>query len=187
MSGSEVWKDVVGFEGLYQVSDRGNVYSIRRVGLHGRKIGGRILKPIQSRGGYIQVGLSKNGKMKFKYIHRLVAEAFIPNPNGLPQVNHKDEIKDNNSVENLEWCTSKYNSNYGTSIERRVKAQSKKVMAVNIKTGEVMRFNSTVEAGNKGYDQSGVSASCRGDYKDGRTGKLIGDGRTYRGYRWSYE
>ena len=180
---SETWKDVVGYEGLYKVSDKGNVYSVARKDSIGRKLGGRILKPCYDRDGYLVVNLCKNGVLKRKYIHRLVAEAFLPNPEGLPQVNHRDEIKDNNNVENLEWCDSKHNINYGTRNERI----SKKVRAVNAKTGDVVEFNSTAEAGRKGYDQGSVSAACRGTHKT-RTGKLVGgDGRTYKGFRWYYD
>lgn len=181
MSEGEVWRDVVGYEGLYKVSDRGNVYSVKRVDSRGVKRGGIILKPRYNRDGYLTVDLCKNGVPKRKSIHRLVAEVFTPNPNGLPQVNHIDEVKDNNNVDNLEWCTSKYNNSHGTRLERI----SKKVTGVNIKTGEVVTFNSTREAGRKGY--SNVDKACRGVYKSGRTGKLIGDGHTYRGHRWSYQ
>lgn len=183
MTESEVWKDVLGYEGLYQVSNKGNVYSVERVSSQGKKCGGRILKLGYNRGGYLKVNLYKDGKMKTKIVHRLVAEAFIPNPNNYPEINHIDEVKDNNNIENLEWCTSKYNSNHGTRNERA----RKKVRAVNIKTGEVLSFNSTVEAGRKGYDQGGVSSACRGAYKNSRTKELIGDGRTYKGHIWYYE
>ena len=186
MTESEIWKDVVGYDGYYQVSDRGNVRSVTRKDSIGRKIGGRILKPRYNRGGYLLINLCKNGKVRTKLIHRLVAEGFIPNPESLPQINHIDEVKDNNNVENLEWCTSKDNINHGTSIERRIKAQSKKIRAVNIKTGEVFTFNSTAEAGRKGFNSGGVSSASRGAYKDSKTKELIGDGHTYRGYRWSY-
>ena len=183
MSESEVWKDITGYEGLYMISNKGNVYSVRRRDSRGIKCGGRILKPRYSGNGYLQVDLRNNGKRKTKYIHRLVTEAFIPNPESLPQINHIDEVKDNNNVENLEWCDSMYNNNYGTKIERL----SKKVKAVNAKTGETITFNSTAEAERKGYSRGGVSTACRGVYKDNNTGKLIGDGHTYRGHRWSYE
>lgn len=181
MNENEVWKDVVGYEGLYKVSDRGNVFSVGRMSLHGRKIGGRMLKPRHNKDGYLRVNLYNNGKRKTKYIHRLVTEVFIPNPNNLPQVNHRDEDKTNNNVENLEWCTSKYNTNHGTRTERL----SKKVRAVNIETGEVVTFKSTVEARNEGY--TAATSACRGVYES-PNGKLIGgDGRTYKGYRWYYE
>ena len=183
MTESEVWKDVAGYEGFYQVSNRGNVRSVARADSLGRKCRGRVLKQGYSSGGYPQVNLYKNGKRKIRLIHRLVAGAFIPNPESLPQVNHIDEDKDNNNLENLEWCDSKYNVNYGTRTER----VSKKVRAVNVETGEVVTFNSTQEAGRKGYSSGGVSTACRGTYR-ARTGKLVGgDGRTYKGYVWSYE
>lgn len=181
MSKGEVWRDVVSYEGQYQVSNKGNVRSVDRINHIGKRYSGIILKPIDRRDGYLQVGLYKNGKRKIKLIHRLVLEAFVENPNNLPEVNHKDENPSNNELSNLEWCDARYNSNYGTRNERI----RKKVRAVNVETGEVVKFNSTHEAGRKGYDQSGVAASCRGDYNDGK-GKLIGDGHTYRGYRWSY-
>ena len=183
MNENEVWKDVKDYEGLYQVSDRGNVRSVDRINHIGRRYNGRILKPRYDKDGYLRVGLCKDGKMKSKYIHRLVAEAFIPNPNGFSQVNHKDENPSNNKLSNLEWCDAWYNSNYGTRNERI----SKKVRAVNIETGDIIRFKSTAEAGRKGYDQSNVAAACKGIYKN-TSGKLIGgDGRTYRGHRWYYE
>lgn len=102
----EVWKDVVGYEGLYKVSNKGEVMSI---------ITGRLLKPCDNGKGYLIVTLCKDGKKNKSYVHRLVATAFIPNPDKLPQVNHKDENKDRNIESNLEWCTAKYNMNYGTS------------------------------------------------------------------------
>ena len=179
MSKGEVWKDVVGYEGFYKVSNKGNVYSVERKDSMGRKRGGHILRPGYSMVGYPKAQLCKNGKMKNKSIHRLVAEAFIPNPNNFPEVNHIDEVKDNNDVSNLEWCTREYNNNYGTRTER----VSKKVRAVNVETGEVLTFSSTNEAGREGY--SNVDKPCRGVYNDGK-GKLIGDGRTYKGYKWYY-
>lgn len=187
MAMREVWKDVVGYEGIYQVSNKGNVYSVERISTNNRMFGGQTLKPRHQKNGYLNVVLYKNGVRKTKSIHRIIAEAFIPNPNCLPQVNHIDEVKVNNNVENLEWCTSKYNNNHGTRIERVVETQSKKVMAVNAETGEALTFNSINEAGRKGYNSGNVSLACRGIYKSGSTGKLIGDGRTYKGHRWCYE
>ena len=117
----EIWKDVKGYEGSYQVSNLGNVKSLDRIITHrnGRKfnVKGKMLTPKKHTGGYSQVCLSKRN---YRYIHRLVAEVFIPNPENLPEVNHKDENKKNNHAENLEWCTSKYNTNYGTCIQRMV-------------------------------------------------------------------
>ena len=102
----EIWKDIKGYEGLYQVSNFGRVKS-----LHGKE---KILKPYHKSTGYIQVILCKNYKTVARMVHRLVAEAFIPNPENKSQVNHKDENPLNNVDSNLEWCSATYNINYGT-------------------------------------------------------------------------
>lgn len=111
----EIWKDVVGFEGYYQVSSLGRVMSLNR-----KYSGEHLMSPTKDKMGYMIVCLRKQGYKGNKKVHRLVAEAFIPNPDNLPQVNHKDEDKTNNNVENLEWCDCRYNINYGTVIERRI-------------------------------------------------------------------
>ena len=126
MTKSEIWKDVAGYEGLYKVSNKGNVYSVARKDSRWHRRGGQRLKPVYDRGGYLIVSLYKNGKSKTKKVHRLVAEAFIPNPNGLPQVNHRDKNKVNNNVENLKWCDARYNSNHGTRNEKVTQVLSKK-------------------------------------------------------------
>lgn len=186
MSEGEIWKDVVDYEGLYKVSNKGNVYSVGRVSSQGKKCGGLTLKPRSFRNGYLHVNLYKNGKMKSKSIHRLVAEVFIPNPNNFPEVNHLDENKTNNYVEDLEWCTREYNMNFGERNEKVRQKLSKRVKAVNVESGEVITFSSTLEAMNKGYGDGAVSKACRGVYKNS-SGKLIGgDGHTYRGHKWSY-
>lgn len=118
----EVWKDVVGYEGLYEVSSKGSVRSVSayrpfttQKQTTKRYHSGKVLKPVfDGRGLYQQVSLSKEGVSKKFLIHRLVASAFIPNPNGLPEVNHKDENKTNNAIENLEWCDHIYNNSYGS-------------------------------------------------------------------------
>lgn len=116
----EVWKDVPGYEGLYLVSNQGRVKRLP-IGKQWsyRKTHNNIRKPKLATNGYFQVNLSKNNKVKFYNIHRLVAMAFIPNPLNLPCVNHKNEIKTDNRVQNLEWCTILYNCNYGTGVERQ--------------------------------------------------------------------
>ena len=185
MNASEVWRDVVGYEGLYKVSNKGNIYSVERIDSRGRKCGGRTLRPSYDQMGYSKVVLYMNGIRKHKRIHRLVAEAFLPNPNNYPEINHRDEVKANNHVENLEWCTREYNVNHGKRTEKVSQKLSKKVKAVNVESGEVLIFSSVMEARNKGYSGS-VSSACKGNYKSGTTGKLIGDGRTYKGHRWYY-
>ena len=112
----EIWKPVVGYEGLYEVSNLGNVKSLN----YKRRNVIRVLKAGTGSGGYKHIELHKNSKPKHFLIHRLVAQAFIPNPNNYPEVNHKDENKQNNCVDNLEWCDAKYNINYGTCIQRRM-------------------------------------------------------------------
>lgn len=107
----ERWLPINGYEGLYEVSSNGKVKSLKK---------GIFLKTETLPSGYLRVYLTKNKNSRHFMVHRLVAEAFIPNPDNLPQVNHKDEVKTNNSVDNLEWCTAKYNNNYGNRKERMI-------------------------------------------------------------------
>ena len=116
----EQWKDIEGFDGRYQISNLGRVKSCSRLirvshrGYVGyRKTQEKIMKPCTMRNGYQYIEFHKNGEQSREFVHRLVARAFIPNLNNLPFVNHKDENPSNNNVDNLEWCTSKYNCNYG--------------------------------------------------------------------------
>lgn len=129
---NELWKDIEGYEGYYQVSSLGRVKSLDRIDATGRKLKGRILKPTLTipskkyKDGYFTVALSIGGKIKRHKVHRLVAKAFIPNPNNFPEVNHKDENKINNNINNLEWCNKIYNCNYGTRNERANKTKEQK-------------------------------------------------------------
>lgn len=148
----EIWKDIEGYEGLYQVSNYGRV---KRMFIKGAKKE-TILKLAKNKTGYIRVCLSKNSKKSNKHIHRLVAEAFIPNPNNLPQINHKDENPNNNYVDNLEWCNGKYNTNYGTRNKRISTKLSKRIKPINKITFEEFknmnpkeRFEATI----KEYDK----------------------------------
>ena len=134
----EEWRDVVGYEGLYQVSNLGRVKSLFRYK--------KILKGVKTNTGYLRIALCKNGKMKLVSIHRLVANAFVYNPNNYPCVNHKDEIRINNRADNLEWCTHKYNSNYGNCREKiRSKCTHKPIR--QIKDNKIINtFSSIKEA-----------------------------------------
>ena len=156
---TEIWKDIEGYDGMYQVSNLGRVKSFKQ----GKE---RIMKPVYDTYGYLQVGLSKNGKQKFCSIHRLVAQAFIPNPDNLPEINHKDENKENNSVENLEWCDKKYNNNYGTRNQRVAEKLSKPVFQYT-KDGKFVReWKSTKDVQrNLGYYHSLISECCNGKRK----------------------
>ena len=176
----EIWRDIQGYEGLYQVSNYGRVKSLERNftnGINGctiKHIDEHILIP-QNEKGYLRVNLYKNGKQKFCSIHRLVAEAFIPNPNNYPQVNHKDEDKANNKITNLEWCTAQYNNTYGTCKKRMAETQSKTVYQYTL-DGELAReWSSTAECGRNGFNRNHISSCCNGRLK------------THKGYKWSYE
>lgn len=125
---NEIWKDVVGYEGLYQVSNIGRVKSIRKrkptkANQSDRKC--VIMQPYSGAARYLGVTLRKDGKGKTHTVHRLVARAFLPNPFGFPCVNHKDEDCFNNHVDNLEWCTQEYNANHGNAILKRSISNSK--------------------------------------------------------------
>ena len=116
----EIWKDISGYEGLYQVSNFGRVARLSH--------GVRKIRKFGASRGYDVVGLCKNGKINGFLVHRLVAQAFIPNPQNLPCINHKDENKHNNTTSNLEWCDYVYNNNYGTFKERISKTKSYDVL-----------------------------------------------------------
>ena len=165
---NEEWRDIEGYEGLYQVSNLGRVRSLNCRG-HKGCIG--ILTPRLDGKGYEMVALYKEGKARNTKVHRLVAQAFIPNPNNYPQVNHKDENKTNNDVKNLEWCTNEYNHNYGTRNERVAKSLS--IKAICITTGEI--FNSMREACRKYNIHTGSMTEC-----------CQGKRKTAGGYKWEY-
>ena len=122
----EIWKDIEGYEGLYQVSNLGRVKSLKVSKIKSE----RIRKSYQQSSGYISIVLCKNGKVTNHKIHRLVANAFIDNPDNLPEVNHMDEDKTNNCVDNLEWCDSSYNKNYGTRTEKFIRSRGTPVKCI---------------------------------------------------------
>lgn len=166
----EIWKDIKGYKGLYQVSSLGKVKSLPRNTAHER-----IMKQRKDKGGYLFLSLTKDGIPKTFKVHRLVAENFILNPYNLPEVNHKKEFeKYNNMVKNLEWCTRKYNANYGTASNRVHKKQMKKVYQYDMSGNLLKQFQSLIEACNEKYDFSCIAKCCRGVYKS-----------SY-GFIWSY-
>lgn len=114
----EIWKEIEGYEGLYEVSNFGRVKSLKR------DKNGKLMSLQKDKDGYPVVGLYFKGNLKLHKVHRLVAQTFLSNPDNLPQVNHKDEDKTNNMVDNLEWCTPGYNTNYGT---RNIRVRNKEL------------------------------------------------------------
>lgn len=169
----EVWKPVVGYEGLYEVSNLGRVKSLERIDKMNRLRKGVILAPIIRKDRYKKVALSNNGVAKKVYIHRIMMEAFVPNPNNYPYINHKDENPSNNFIfintdgtvdpqkSNLEWCTPEYNNNYGTIKERVSKKHSKTVVQKSLSGEFVRKYESLQEAAKTvGVTAGRISACC---------------------------
>lgn len=166
----EIFKDIKGYEGLYQISNFGNVKSLQRDKE-------KLLRQYIKR-GYFQVGLSKEGTVAWKSVHRLVAEAFIDNPDNLPQVNHKDEDKTNNRVDNLEWCTADYNNKYGTRTKRATKSNSKPIIQLNLNGEIIKEWRSAAEVEKElGFNDEFISDCAKQKY--GR--------KTAYGYKWRYK
>ena len=151
----EHWKSITGYEGLYEVSDMGRVKSLK----HGKE---RIMKPRKNTGGYLNVDLCKDGQKKMLLVHRLVAKAFIPNPNNLETVNHKDEVKTNNVASNLEWMSREDNVAYS-----RPQFAKRSVQMFDKSTGELLAtFPSTMEVERvTGIAQQNISSCCNGKLK----------------------
>lgn len=169
---NEIWKDIEGYEGIYQVSNLGNVRSLGNGKTHKSE---RILKQGTTL-GYKTVILCKDGITSSKRVHRLVAEAFIKNPQNFDIVNHKDENKTNNCVENLEWCTMQYNTNYGTGVERRSSKRKKPIKQLDMEGNLIRLWDSATDAA-KYFGKSrgtAISNCCNG----------ISD--SSYGYRWCY-
>lgn len=181
----EQWKDIKNYEGMYQISNYGRVKSLDRLSSNGHLIKSRYMKVSKKNNDYLYVGLSKSGVQKKYFIHRLVALAFIDNPHDFPQINHIDENKTNNYYKNLEWCTQKYNNNYGTKVERQVnntdytkikrKMKCKKVMQLSLKD-EIIKIYPSARAAAR---QLNIS---QGDISKIASGK----GNTYKGFKWKY-
>lgn len=159
----EEWKDVVGYEGLYKVSNLGRVKSLKKNGVAHDK----LLRAFDLRGlGYMSVRLSKDNKGKTHKVHRLVAQAFIQNPNNLPQVNHKDENKSNNFVYNLEWCDNSYNINYGTRNDKMASKLYKKVNCYTIDGVFIKQYPSVKATEEDGFNATNVSHCLSGRRKN---------------------
>lgn len=154
----EEWRDIAGYEGLYQVSNLGRVKSLN----YGRTGKEKCLKPKYNGFGYLQARLCKNGETNYQYIHRLVLEAFVPNPETKPEVDHINRDRTDNRLENLRWVTSRENKDNGVS---------KSILC--IETGKI--YPSTMEAERQtGVNRANVISCCRGRYK------------TAGGYHWKY-
>lgn len=159
----EVWASIKGYEGLYEVSNYGNVRSLK----YGKI---KYLKPAKNKGGYYFVILCKNGKTKNFRIHRLVANAFIENPNNYPQINHKDEDKTNNKASNLEWCNNQYNKRF---------SNAKQVMGISKDGRKTILLEATVDGDLLGFKNQNISNAANGKFHK------IGNHK-YKGIEWYY-
>lgn len=162
----EIWKPIKGFEALYEVSNKGRVRSL--CGRYGYR---RIIKLGNGSRGYLNVCLCDKGKQTTRNVHRIVAETFIPNPENLPCINHKDEDRKNNSVDNLEWCSYYHNNVYGNRLTKSAMKQAKPVRC--IETGKVYYGQCEAQRAT-GIQQTKISACCRGKAK------------TAGGYHWEF-
>lgn len=169
----EEWRDIEEYFGLYQISNLGNVKSLGNNKTRKEK----ILKPEKTKGEYLRVCLSKDGKHKMYLVHRLVASTFIENPNNYEEINHRDEDKANNYVSNLEWCDRKHNINYGTHNQRsaasRINHPKRSKQVLCVETGKVYKSTHQVQR-ELGFAQGYISSACIGKYK-----------QAY-GYTWKY-
>ena len=173
----ELWKDIKYYEGLYQVSNLGRIKSVEREVKNKsgyRIVRSKILASRTDKGGYKIIDLRNGAKKKTYKVHRLVAIAFIPNPLNKPEVNHKKEFeKWNNTVDNLEWMTSKENINYGTARERQIKTISKTVYQYSLDNKLIKIWSSSNACAKYGFSSSHVRDCCRGEVK------------THKGFKWS--
>lgn len=171
----EIWKDIPNFNGLYQVSNTGKVKSFIKSNKHPGN--SHLLKPNINNSGYETVSLYiSRGNKKGYLVHKLVAEAFIDNPNNFPCVNHKDENKLNNNADNLEWCTYAYNNAYGTARIRSIATKSKTVSQFTLDGYWIATYLSIGIA-------SKITGICKSSIKDCCNNKLNHAG----GYIWKYQ
>lgn len=174
----EEWRPIKGYEGLYEVSSIGRVKSLCRRVIYpsgnSRWVPEKILKPSKSKKGYLSVSLYKNGKSTRSIVHRLVANAFIENPKEKPQVNHINEIRDDNRVSNLEWVTSKENNNHGGRNSKLSKARSKSVEGKSILNGNIKIYEKVRDVVKDGFNYGHVASCCRGELS------------AHKGFTWKY-
>lgn len=169
----ELWKDIPNYEGLYQVSNLGRVKSFRKSTKYHCK-NEYILKPNIASHGYAEVTFYKNTIRHKFLIHRLVASAFVPNPDNLPQINHKDENRTNNTADNLEWCTAEYNNAYGTARIRSIDTKSIPIEQVTF-DGKIIAV----------YRSTRIAAEILGINK-GTLKSAINKHYQFKGYYWQY-
>lgn len=175
----ENWKFI---NANYEVSDKGNIKSVNYRGT-GKSA---IRKQSISKNGYMRVILSDNGKNKTYFVHRLVAAAFIPNPDNLPQVNHKDENKSNNHVNNLEWCDNTYNHNFGTRNYRANKHKNKRIAQFDILGNKIAEYDSIKIAASKmGINVSQLSRHLNNKPTKNVRGKFYYS-HSVGGYKWAF-
>ena len=188
---NEIWKDVIGYEKYYQISNFGNLRSKDRESKNGKGviiIKQKNLKPQPNSSGYLRFSLKCNNIERKIFIHRMVALAFVENSDNKPQVNHKDSNYLNNHSDNLEWVTIRENFDHAYKKGRFVEAfrkfalssksisekKSISVIGENILTGKVVSFNSIQEAGRNGFNAGGVCECCKGT-------RIV-----HKGYKWKY-
>lgn len=181
----EIWKDIVGYETAYEVSNLGNVRSKPRIDSNGRRRRGIVLKPKQERNKYLRVHLSLDNEGAYYTVHRLVAIAFVPKADGCNIVNHLDNDPTNNKATNLEWTTYKGNMQHAAKQGRmkwhpenqRKSAEARRRPVMAIKGDEVIYFSHIREAEAMGFDHRHISSCCKGRYGC----------KTHKGYEWRYQ
>lgn len=160
----EIWKAVIGYEGRYEVSNKGRIKRLLRVVVgrnkHVYSIKEAFLIPSRDKDGYLVCKLRNGMTRKQLRVHRIVAEAFIPNPNQYPEINHRNEIVSDNSVYNLEWCNSKYNTNYGTGIYRRSLSIRKRIYQCTFDGTVISVYPSVSEESRQLKISKGNISSC---------------------------
>lgn len=171
----EIWKDIKGYEGLYQISNFGRVKSLKRKTLNSKCLYDKILNNRINHNGYFMIFLSKNKKIKGFRINRLVAEAFLPNPNNKPQVNHKDGNKTNNRIDNLEWCTAKHNTQHAIKNGLRTNKYHREIVQCDLDNNLIKEWHSIKEATNFGFSKSGICQCCKSKRKK------------HKNYKWYYK